>query len=108
MYTRQWHAALVAVVLAGSWAIWAPHPSVGQEAESGAGVPEAVTTEGAEYCAHLQQKYAQIERAGKPAAAAEAATLSNEGARMCGRGNTRAGILRLRRALVLIMNPPRP
>ena len=102
MYTRQWHAAVTALLLAGGWAVWAPHTVNGQEAAS---APEAVTTEGAEYCAHLQQKYAAIGHAAADPAAAEAATLSDEGARMCGHGNTRAGILRLRRALVLIMHP---
>ncbi len=98
----------MAVVLAGGWAVFAPHPVSGQETGRGAAaeVPEAVTTEGAEYCAHLQRKYAAIQQAGSNAAAPEAASLSSEGARMCGHGDTRAGILRLRRALVLMMHPP--
>ncbi len=111
MYRNMFQAAAMAVVLAGGWAVFAPHPVSGQEAGSGtalAGAPEAVTTEGAEYCAHLQQKYDAIQKAGSNAAVPEAASLSTEGARMCGHGDTRAGILRLRRALVLMMHPPAP
>jgi len=109
MYRNVLQAAAMAILLAGSWAVFAPHPVSGQEAGSAAvATPEAVTSEGAEYCAHLQQKYAAIQQAGSNPAATEAATLSTEGARMCGHGNTRAGILRLRRALVLMMHPPAP
>jgi len=110
MSRNMFQAAAMAVVLAGGWAVFAPHPVSGQEAGSGTALaaPEAVTSEGAEYCAHLQQKYAAIQQAGSKATAPEAASLSIEGTRMCGHGDTRAGILRLRRALVLMMHPPAP
>ncbi len=37
-----------------------------------------------------------------PAAPPEVTSLSTEGQRMCGQGQTRSGIMRLRRALVLL------
>jgi len=108
MSRNLFQAAALAVVLAGGWAVFAPHSVSGQEAGGGSALvaPEAVTSEGAENCAHLQQKYDAIQKAGSNAAVPEAASLSTEGARMCGHGDTRAGILRLRRALVLMMHPP--
>lgn len=58
-----------------------------------------VTSDTAEYCAHLSTRVRSMLRSPHPI---EAAALSDAGRRMCDNGQTRGGILRLRRALTLL------
>ena len=59
-----------------------------------------VTSDGVEYCNALRGRIIELmHRASQPR---EAAALSMEGERMCEHGRTRGGILRLRRAIVLL------
>jgi hypothetical protein len=61
-----------------------------------------VTSDTAEYCDVLMGRITGIRRATAMAPPTEAAMLSEEGERMCVRGQTRGGILRLRRALEIL------
>ena len=59
--------------------------------------PVAVTTDTPEYCEHLT---ARVETC--PDLTAEMRRLLDEGRHLCGRGEVRGGIMRLRRAMLLI------
>jgi hypothetical protein len=63
--------------------------------------PPHMTTQGAEYCAHLNGEVAQAQH-DRVQAPGEALLLADEGARMCDRGHYRAGVARLRRALSIM------
>jgi hypothetical protein len=68
-------------------------------AESG---PIVVTTDTPEYCHRLLDRISEaLQSTGGPPPV-EVASLSTEGKRMCNDGLTRGGILRLRRALLLL------
>lgn len=64
---------------------------------------ERLTTETAEYCAHLGERLREAER-GRPAPR-EVVRLADEGRLMCDHGEPRRGILRLRRAMQIMMEP---
>src|SRR5690349_12389991 len=64
--------------------------------------PVSVTTDTAEYCAYLSSLVGERVRGAPASLAHEAADLSSEGQWMCNHGQVRGGILRLRRALVLL------
>lgn len=63
--------------------------------------PLMVTTDTPQYCLHLLDKVSELMRLA-PTPPPEVSSLSTEGQRMCGQGQTRGGIMRLRRALVLL------
>jgi hypothetical protein len=69
----------------------------------GADDPPRSTTDTFEYCDHLVKRFgAEIpSRSRHP----RAIVLANEGQRLCLQGHTRPGILRLRRALMLLDEP---
>jgi len=93
--------ALVAVPLAiGLGVEVMPRPVSGQTA------PQQVTTDTPEYCLQLLDRISELARitVNPPQ---EATSLSAEGQRMCNQGKTRGGILRLRRALVLLRQTAR-
>ena len=71
-------------------------PATGQPA------PQQVTSDTAEYCLHLQNRVSALIRLAAVPPPHEVSFLSREGQRMCGQGQTRGGILRLRRALMLM------
>ena len=60
-----------------------------------------MTTHSAEYCAHLVAEFARAQRTRGPAPAA-ARGLADDGMRLCDRGQSRAGVARLRRALHMV------
>jgi hypothetical protein len=63
-----------------------------------------VTTDTPEYCQYLHTKVdSQVHLASTPPPR-EVTDLSAEGERMCEHGQTRGGIMRLRRALLLLMH----
>ena len=62
-----------------------------------------VTTDTPEYCLQLAAEVAEARRAA-PATPPRVGLLAQEGERMCGNGMVRGGILRLRRALLLLRN----
>lgn len=61
-----------------------------------------VTSDSAEYCGALIDRIGHLARASDGPLPSEAAALSQEGERMCGHGQTRGGILRLRRAILML------
>jgi hypothetical protein len=72
-----------------------PSPVAGQAA------PPQVTTDTPQYCLELLDEVSQQVRVNTHPPQ-EVTSLSTEGQRMCDQGQTRGGILRLRRALVLL------
>jgi hypothetical protein len=61
-----------------------------------------VTSDTPEYCGVLMDRITDITRTTAMPPPTEAAVLSEEGERMCVHGQTRGGILRLRRALAIM------
>lgn len=65
--------------------------------------PPHLTTPTADYCAHLNREVGRQEGSGTPHPSAR--SLADEGARMCDRGQYRGGVVRLRRALMMMRAP---
>ena len=79
----------------------------GPAAAAGAdAAPSIVTTDTPEYCQRLFDRIGQAIRATTTPPPLEVASLSTEGERMCHDGLTRGGILRLRRALLILEQGP--
>jgi hypothetical protein len=89
---RSW--GILGLLLAFAAGIGAP-PVAGQPP------PAAITTDTPQYCLQLLDRLSQLMRV-THAPPPDVTSLSTEGQRMCGEGQTRGGILRLRRALVLL------
>jgi hypothetical protein len=70
-------------------------PVLGQPA------PQRVTSDTPEYCLRLSDRVSELVRVTSPPQ--EVTSLSTEGQRMCDQGQTRGGILRLRRAWMMMM-----
>ena len=64
--------------------------------------PVGITTDTAEYCLYLQDRIHTLIIAAAAPPPHEATALTQEGQRMCEHGQTRGGVMRLRRALLLI------
>jgi hypothetical protein len=79
------------VVLAGAM------PVVGQAP------PQQVTSDTPEYCARLLERISELARTVPGPPPNEVVSLSIEGQRMCKQGQTRGGLVRLRRALALLL-----
>ena len=67
--------------------------------------PQQVTSDTPEYCLHLLDRVSEMVRVAAAPPPQEVTFLSSEGQRMCHQGQTRGGILRLRRALMLMLHP---
>jgi len=70
-------------------------------AADGQSRPDLVTTDTPQYCLQLLDQVSELARI-KMHPPEEVTDLSTEGQRMCDQGQTRGGIMRLRRALVLL------
>jgi hypothetical protein len=70
-------------------------------AANGQPAPNEVITDTPQYCLQLLDRVSALERVTSHPPA-EVSNLSSEGERMCDLGQTRGGIMRLRRALVLL------
>lgn len=68
------------------------------------GQPQQVTSDTPEYCLHLLDRVSELVRVSASPPPQEVTSLSSEGQKMCDQGQTRGGILRLRRALILMMH----
>jgi hypothetical protein len=68
--------------------------------------PMRVTTDTLEYCLQLHGKVDEMVQIA-PSPPPEVTSLETEGQRLCGQGQLRGGILRLRRALMLMLNHQR-
>ena len=64
--------------------------------------PQHITSDTPEYCLRLLERVSEMVRSTGTPPPQEVAYLSTEGQRMCDQGQTRGGILRLRRALMLM------
>lgn len=64
--------------------------------------PERVTSDTPEFCLHLLDQVSSMVREASTPPSAEVTNLSAEGQKMCAHGQTKGGIMRLRRALVLM------
>jgi hypothetical protein len=65
--------------------------------------PQQVTSDTPEYCSRLLDRISELARTAPAPPPYEVTSLSIEGQRMCNQGQTRGGLLRLRRALVLLL-----
>jgi hypothetical protein len=70
--------------------------------------PQQVISDTPEYCLHLLDRVSEMLHVAGSPPPQEVAFLSSEGRRMCDQGQTRGGILRLRRALLLMMHQSEP
>jgi len=74
-----------------------------QSGQAQSSVP-TVTSDSPEYCGVLMDRISTMARAAAMPPPTEAAALSEAGEWMCVHGQTRGGILRLRRALAIMMH----
>jgi hypothetical protein len=65
--------------------------------------PQQVISDTPEYCLRLADRLSELARAAPNPPSYEITSLSIEGQRMCNQGQTRGGLLRLRRALALML-----
>ncbi len=65
---------------------------------------QRVNTDTPEYCLQLLDRVSEMVRLSPAPPPQDVTQLSSEGQKMCDRGQTRGGILRLRRALMLMMH----
>jgi hypothetical protein len=68
---------------------------------AGQATPAQVTTDTPQYCLQLLDEVSELVRV-RTNPPEEVSNLSTEGQRMCDQGQTRGGIMRLRRALILL------
>ena len=66
--------------------------------------PEVVLSDAPAFCIHLQRALTDLAEQRDQPPPAEVQRLSKEGTRLCDEGNVRAGITRLRQAVVLMVN----
>ena len=66
--------------------------------------PQQVISDTPQYCLHLLDRVSELVRVAGSPPPQEVTFLSSEGQRMCDQGQTRGGIMRLRRALMLMMH----
>nr|WP_294503940.1 hypothetical protein [uncultured Rhodopila sp.] len=86
----------------GAWFVTTGQPVAAQQTDDSG--PLEVTTDTPEYCQYLHSRVdSQVHLASAPPSR-EVTDLSAEGERMCEHGQTRGGIMRLRRALLLLMH----
>ena len=85
--------AVVRILLGASPVVWQSQPS-----------PAQVTSDTPQYCLHLLDQVSEMVRVAEAPPPQEVMALSTEGQRMCDQGLTRGGILRLRRALMLMLH----
>jgi hypothetical protein len=70
--------------------------------------PMEITTDTPEYCQQLLRRTHELLRLAHAPVPHEVGDLTYEGRRMCDHGQTRGGILRLRKALMLMENGKQP
>ncbi len=88
---------LVLAIATGGLMVW-----VGLVPVASQSPPQRITSDTPEYCLQLLDRVSEMVRAAGTPPPQEVGYLSSEGQRMCDQGQTRGGILRLRRALMLM------
>jgi hypothetical protein len=96
--TRNTGFAGLAAGVAISVAVLAAMPVAGQSP------PQQVTTDTPEFCIQLLDRVSELVRIADVPPPQEVTLLSSEGQRMCDQGQTRGGIMRLRRALMMMLH----
>jgi hypothetical protein len=74
---------------------------------TGAPAPLQVMTDTPEYCVTLRERLDRMPADAPTVVLSEVRDLETEGRRLCDSGETRGGILRMRRALMLMMHASR-
>jgi hypothetical protein len=72
------------------------------EGKHAASAPVEITSDTREYCLQLFQRVSNMVRLSANPVPPEVTSLSNEGEQLCDHGHPKGGILRLRRALMLM------
>jgi len=94
--------SLIRKIGLGATAAWiVVMPVAGQSPASPA---QRVTSDTYEYCERLRDRLSELVRVADGPPPQEVTSLASEGQRMCDQGQTRGGILRLRRALLIMKN----
>ena len=75
---------------------------------AGQSPPQRVISDTPEYCLELLDRVSEMVRVASIPPPEEVGLLSSEGQRMCDQGQTRGGIVRLRRALMLLTHQAGP
>ncbi len=101
MRRRSQGGMAAALLAAGLVACWSDARASNQ------GEPVRVITHTRQYCVELSLRAAAL-RQTAPAPLEEASVLAAEGDRLCGQGQIRRGIVRLRRAIMLLRAQARP
>lgn len=78
---------------------------IGVAPVAGQSQPQQVISDTPEYCLKLLDRVSEQVRIASAPPPQAVTALSSEGQRMCDQGQTKGGILRLRRALMLMMHP---
>ncbi|HVC61995.1 MAG TPA: hypothetical protein VND19_16740 [Acetobacteraceae bacterium] len=91
----RFHAVLAVPLSIGLGLAAMRSPAAGQS------TPDRVTTDTPQYCMQLLDRVSELVRI-RVHPPSEVTDLSTEGQRMCDQGQTRGGIMRLRRALILL------
>ena len=90
-------ASLVRTICLGATAAWIGAMPVASQSPA-----QRVTSDTQEYCERLLDRVSELVRVADAPPPDEVTSLANEGQRMCDQGQTRGGILRLRRALLML------
>jgi hypothetical protein len=64
-----------------------------------------ITTDTVEYCLRLRDKISSLMNLGTTPPSHQVLDLSSEGQRMCDQGQPKGGVMRLRKALMLMQHP---
>ena len=98
--TQRWHGRVLATAMLATAMMADAQASAPSE-------PVRVITHTRQYCEELSVRAAVL-RQQAPAPLEEARLLAAEGDRLCGQGQIRPGIIRLRRAIMLLRAQARP
>ena len=79
--------------------------AIGVVPVAGQSQPQQVISDTPAYCLQLLDRVSELVRIASAPPPQEVTSLSSEGQRMCDQGLTRGGILRLRRALMMMTHP---
>lgn len=79
--------------------------AMGQGAARAEDAPAEITTDSPAYCLMLHERVEHLRLSATVPPPREVTDLSVEGQKMCGTGLARGGVMRLRRALTIIMHP---
>jgi hypothetical protein len=94
------------LLASGLWLVMLDQRVAAQQTHDSA--PMEVTTDTQEYCVYLQDKLHTLVLTAAAPPPREVTDLSTEGQRMCDHGQTRGGIMRLRRALLILQHDDPP